>query len=445
MKKILLISYMFPPIAGAGTQRPLKFVKYLPDFGIEPVVFCPKEASWRANDPKSIEYPFLKKTRIYRCGIQRLKRYFDLRFNRGLVNHPHFYLLALKYIWFMDFQSAWYFECRKELLKIAKKEKVDCILTTSPPHSVHFFGMNLKKKLGVPWVMDLRDAIFDEPNRDYSRFINSIQTPIKWFYEKKFYRHADAIVSVSQPILDSICIRHSSIDCKKKTHLITNGYDAEDFRAIKPISNQTDCLVVTYTGSFLGKRTPEYFLKALLFLIDQNKVNPSDIIIRFVGYFDEKLLSIIEKYSSTYPIQVIGFQPYEKALAYQAGSDLLLLVVGVREEEGGNQIFTGKLFEYLGANRPVIALAPNGPLKETIEKGRFGTVAPPKDIPKIAETFKCYYDQWKKEGTLSFNPDLELRKCFERKRLTEKLASIVENPVSTHRNQLQTGQISAVP
>ena len=129
MKKILLISYMFPPIAGAGTQRPLKFVKYLPDFGIEPVVFCPKEASWRANDPKSIEYPFLKKTRIYRCGIQRLKRYFDLRFNRGLVNHPHFYLLALKYIWFMDFQSAWYFECRKEILKIAKKEKLDCILT----------------------------------------------------------------------------------------------------------------------------------------------------------------------------------------------------------------------------------------------------------------------------------------------------------------------------
>ncbi len=107
----------------------------------------------------------------------------------------------------------------------------------------------------------------------------------------------------------------------------------------------------------------------------------------------------------------------------------------MREEEGGNQIFTGKLFEYLGANRPVIALAPNGPLKETIEKGRFGTVAPPKDIPKIAETFKCYYDQWKKEGTLSFNPDIGLRKCFERKRLTEKLASILTDSMRVEPSQ----------
>ncbi len=433
MKKILLISYMFPPIAGAGTQRPLKFVKYLPDFGIEPVVFCPKEASWRANDPKSIEYPFLKKTRIYRCGIQRLKRYFDLRFNRGLVNHPHFYLLALKYIWFMDFQSAWYFECRHKALEIALKENVDCVFTTSPPHSIHLFGMFLKKKLGIPWIIDVRDVMYNDPNQ-IATIHTRLQSPILYFYEKKFCSFSDGIISVSDPILEAIYKRHSSQNLESKLHTITNGFDHEDFEDIQRTDERRNSLLITYTGSLMGKQTPEYFFQAIRLLIKKKSIDESDILIRFIGNYDGNIRGIFRRFKSQVAIEILDFQPYEKSLRYQVNSDLLLLIVSMDEMEGGQQTMTGKFFEYIGAKRPIFALVPNGPLKEIIKKGRFGIAVPPKDVPKIAETFKGYYDQWKKEGTLPFKPDMELRKCFEHKRLTEKLASIVENPGSTHRN-----------
>ena len=175
---------MFPPIAGGGIQRPLKFVKYLPNFGIEPVVFCPKKALWRVRGTDNSEYPFLKRTKIYRCGIRRLQRYFDLRFNQGHPRHIHYYFLALKYIWFMDFTSAWYFECRKQALRIAREEKVDCVLTTSPPHSVHFFGACLKNNLKIPWVMDLRDAMYDDANRNPS-FSLRFESVLQYLYEKK--------------------------------------------------------------------------------------------------------------------------------------------------------------------------------------------------------------------------------------------------------------------
>ena len=123
MKKVLIISYMFPPIAGGGIMRPLKFVKYLPKFGIQPVVFCPQKAAWKAYDYKNFELPFLKDIPIYRCGVEKLQRYYYLRYTKGVRRHPLYYMLALKYFYFLDFFSSWYFECRQKIVEIALKEK----------------------------------------------------------------------------------------------------------------------------------------------------------------------------------------------------------------------------------------------------------------------------------------------------------------------------------
>ena len=226
MKKILIVSYMFPPISGAGTQRPLKFAKYLPTCGIEPIVFCPKIASWKAYDHNLLNQPFFRTIRVYRCGIRRLARYYRLRYEQNRSRHPYYYLLALKYIWFLDFFSAWYFECRNDLLETAHEENVDCIYTTSPPHSVHLFGRFLKKNLGVPWVMDLRDAMVNDPNRLSSR-LSRFQLSIEQFYERSFYRSADAIVVVSGPMKESIVTRHAAMAIETKIHVIMNGFDEE--------------------------------------------------------------------------------------------------------------------------------------------------------------------------------------------------------------------------
>ena len=434
MTKALIVSYMFPPIAGGGTMRPLKFVKYLPTFGIQPVVFCPQKAAWKAYDYQNLKQPFLKETTIYRCGIKRLQRYYHLRYTKGLSQHPLYYLLALKYFYFLDFFSAWYFECRQLTIEIALREQVECVFTTSPPHSSHLFGHYLKKNLKIPWVMDIRDAMSIDPNRKKTGLIR-LQEKFENHYEKKFYANADAIISVSDPIIKSIRQRHANLRLDAKTHTITNGFDSEDFDALTKNGNTENYFTITYTGSFMGKQTPEYFLNAVRLLIETGEIKSSDLKIRFAGYFNDKILSLFDLFSSVFPIEVLKFQPYAETIRLQANSILLLLIVNIDENEGGSQTMTGKFFEYIGAARPIFALVPNGPLKDTIKKGRFGTVAPPKDISKIAGELKHLYAEWKTKGHLQFDPDNEFKKSFSRKQLTGRLAEIFLNIADKNRHR----------
>jgi len=424
MKKVLIISYMFPPIAGGGTQRPLKFVKYLPEYGITPIVFCPQKAYWKAFDESLLDLPFVKKTKIYRCGVRQLRHYYNLRYQKGYKKHPYYYLMGVKSLFFLDFFSTWYFECRHKALEVIKEEKVDCIMTTSPPHSIHFFGLFLKKMTRIPWIMDIRDAIIGDPNRP-STLITRVQDPFRYLHEKRFVSSSGAIISVSDPIVDSIRTRHRTLRLQSKLQTISNGFDEEDFANMQTSKRKRNHLLITYTGSFMGKQTPEYFLKSIQLLIDNKSIYPSDLNIQFVGHYDEPIRNMLQSFRSRIPIEILDFQPYEKTLSLQAKSDLLLLIVSIDEKEQGQQTMTGKFFEYIGAQRPVFALVPDGPLKETIKKGGFGFIAPPKNIPQIAEKFKSIYDQWKDQHFIYFQPDMEFRSNFSRKQLTEKLASII--------------------
>ena len=426
MKKLLIITYLFPPTGGIGVQRPLKFVKYLPEAGIEPIVFCPEEIRWRASDLSNLKLPFLRKINICRCGVNKLKKYYHLRYDKNIPNHPYNYLLTLKYIWCMDFMSAWFFECRRAALRFAEENSVNCIFTTSPPHSTHFFGHYIKKRLKIPWIMDLRDAMYNPPNRDLSNPVLRISAWIEYFYEKYFYKNTNAVITVSQPILNSMLVRHKNIGLKAKSFIVPNGYDKEDYAGISCDKNRGNNLVITYTGSFIGKQTPRYFLNAVSRLVMKGDVAPKDISLRFIGYFDDETVKLIRSFNPPLPIELAGYQPHKKALKYQVQSDLLLLIVSSSDKERGDQIITGKFFEYLGANVPIFATVPNGPLKKIIKKGRFGFVADPKNIAQIAELFKNVYHAWKVRKKIDYSPDMEFRNCFNRENQAKTLAAIID-------------------
>jgi glycosyltransferase involved in cell wall biosynthesis len=428
MKKILIISYMFPPIAGAGTLRPLKFAKYLPEYGVTPIVFCPQKAFWKAYDEKLLDLPYLKKIKIFRCGIKRLQQYYHLRYQKGIKSHPYYYWMGLKYFCLLDFFSAWYFECRLKALEIAKKEKVDCVITTSPPHSIHFFGMFLKKMAGIPWLMDMRDAMVDDPNKPQS-LVYQIQAPVQRLFEKRFLSSASAAIAVSDPIIASIKKRYQDPKIQSKLWTITNGFDTEDFGNTQRISNQRNVLLITYTGSFMGRQTPEYFLSAMQQLIEEKSLEPSDLLIRFIGHYDAAVLDIFNRFREKVPIEILGFQPYDKSLWHQMNSDLLLLIVNTETQKGANQTMTGKFFEYIGAQRPIFALVPDGPLKDTITRGKFGQVVPPQNTAEIGTRFLTFYRQWKTQGELSYHPNLQLKNQFTRKALTGELAAIIRKVI----------------
>jgi glycosyltransferase involved in cell wall biosynthesis len=430
MKKLLIITYLFPPTGGIGVQRPLKFVKYLPEAGIEPIVFCPEEIKWRASDLSNLKLPFLRKTKICRCGVNKLKKYYHFRYDKNIPKHPYNYLLTLRYIWCMDFMSAWFFECRRAALRFAERNRVNCILTTSPPHSTHFFGQYLKKRLKIPWIMDLRDAMYDPPNRDLSKPVMRMNAWIEFLYERYFCKNANTIITVSQPILNSMLVRHKKISLKAKSFIVPNGFDEEDYEGISSDKNHGNNLVITYTGSFIGKQTPRYFLSAVSRLVMKGDVAPKDISLRFVGYFDDETVKLIRSFNPPLPIEITGYQPHKKALKYQVQSDLLLLIVSSSEKERGTQIITGKFFEYLGANVPIFATVPNGPLKKLIENGRFGFVTDPKNVDKIADSFKKVYNIWKLRKRINNPPNIEFKKIFSRKNQAKTLAAIVNKVTS---------------
>jgi glycosyltransferase involved in cell wall biosynthesis len=428
MMKVLLIAYMFPPIAGGGTQRPLKFVKYLPEYGITPVVFCPQEAWWKTYDTKLLDLPFLKEAKIYRCGTRKLRRYYDLRFKNGYKYHPYFFVLGIRFLFHLDIFSAWYFECRKQVLKIIKEEQIDCILTTSPPHSSHLFGRFAKKIAGIPWLMDIRDSMVGDPNLPTS-LVSRIQEPLRRLYEKSFLSAADAVISVSDPIIQSIKNRHGAQKLESKLSIISNGFDDEDFKNIRKDDQPRNYFLISYTGSFMGNQTPEKFLEAIRILIENDAIDPADLRLRFIGHYDDNVHRTFQHYSRQMPIEVLEFQSYEKALWHQMNSDLLLLIVSMDASEGGNQTMTGKFFEYIGAQRPIFALAPDGPLKDIITKGRFGEVAPPKDTTEIGVRFLGFYRKWKNQGELTYHPDAQLKNKFTRKALTGELAAIIRKVI----------------
>ena len=177
------------------------------------------KAYWKTYDEKLLDLPFLKKTNIYRCGIRQLQKYYYLRYKKNYKHHPYFYMLAIRFLLYLDIFSAWFFECRHHALEIINKEKIDCVLTTSPPHSIHLFGRFLKKKAGIPWIMDIRDAIYDDPNRP-ATLVTKMQAPIRLWYEKRFFSSSDAIVAVSDVIKDGkngyLIEQKKSLDLAKK-------------------------------------------------------------------------------------------------------------------------------------------------------------------------------------------------------------------------------------
>jgi glycosyltransferase involved in cell wall biosynthesis len=250
------------------------------------------------------------------------------------------------------------------------------------------------------------------------------------WYENRFFSSSDAIISVSDPIIESINTRHHAQKLRSKLWTITNGFDDEDFAHIPLNEKPRKHMLISYTGSFMGKQTPQMFLEALRLLMEKNTIDPADLRLRFIGDYDDRIHRMFQRYSAKMPIEIQGFQPYEESLWHQVNSDLLLLIVSTDTNEGVNQTMTGKFFEYIGARRPVFALVPDGPLKDVIQIGNFGTVAPPDDASQIAKSFLNLYEQWIQHKSLPYSPDLELRSQFSRKHLTEKLATIIRNVVA---------------
>jgi glycosyltransferase involved in cell wall biosynthesis len=361
LKKVLIISYYWPPSGGSGVQRWLKFVKYFREFGIEPIVLTvdPAFATFPNYDysllkeiPEGIEihttqasspFEFYKKVRkkdAPQAGFSGEKK-------TGLVDKAMRFIRGNFFI--PDARIGWNkfaLEKARELIRI---HAIDTVITSSPPHSTQLIGLQLKKEFKLKWLADLRDP-WTEIYYNKLLFRTNWSKKIDYRYEQACLQNADTLIVVSEDIKQRFGEKRETI--LEKTHVIPNGFDEEDFFH-EQTKNDIRLKYISYVGN-LGLQYPmEAFLKKFseLVMVDERWR------IRFVGNVSNVVNTEIQKLELDKWVEFIPYVEHKKAIEFMINSDLLLLIIPNTENNKG--ILTGKLFEYIATGNPIIYIGPN--------------------------------------------------------------------------------------
>ena len=360
MKKVLIITYYWPPSGGSGVQRWLKFVKYFRDFGIEPIVLTvAPEFAALPNIDESLEHeipigievhktraksPFgfykkIKKGAVPNSGFagEGKANLFDnlFRFIRG-----NFFIPDARIGW-----NKFALEKARELIHL---HTIDTVITSSPPHSTQLIGLQLKKEFNLKWLADLRDP-WTEIYYNKLLFRTNWAKKIDYRYEQACLQNADTLIVVSEDIKRRFGEARETI--LEKIHVIPNGFDEEDF-SHERTKNDAGIKYISYVGN-LGLQYPiEAFFKTFSELVKVDELWR----IRFVGNVSDVVNTEIQKLGLEKWVEFIPYVEHKKAVEYMINSDLLLLIIPNTENNKG--ILTGKLFEYIATGNPIIYIGP---------------------------------------------------------------------------------------
>ncbi|MDQ8735754.1 glycosyltransferase [Paenibacillus sp. LHD-38] len=399
MKKVLFISYLFPPIG--ASQRALKFAKFLPQFGWSPIILTPEKSN----------YPKVDKTMLNE--IPKECEVFRLKSCEKLPGNP--------YITINDFLQGWFPATIMEGVRLIEEKKIDAIYSVSAPYVSLLSGLALKRLTGKPLVIDLRDEWTTNPFIQRSRYKKDIGFNKK--LEIQVLKESDAVITVSDSIKDTL-FKLSGTKSKKKFHTIMNGYDSEDFNNITLTTQNNDKFKICYMGSIYGhiKILADRFFKDFEKSLREKKIRSNKVEIRLVGYLDN--IRFPDNWKLNSLIKRTGYVNHNSALKMAASSDLLLLLIDPKQ---GDQTVTSKIFELINLRKPILAIVPpNGAAAKIIRETRTGIVIDsnrPWEAIRIIET---YIRSWE-QGVLRINPDMHAIENYDRRRLTERLAAILNN------------------
>ena len=409
MKKVLMIAYHFPPIAGGGVFRTLKFTKYLPDFNWQPIVLSVKKSKFSQVDETLLgEIPDAAK--VHRTNTVESKIH---RWGASFIGiNPKWYQIPDAFLGWLPFALL-------KAKQIIKKEKPDVIYSTSPTVISHLVAMMLKKETDLPWVADFRDPWTQNFNINYP---TKIHKKIDGYLEHKVAKYADEIISVTEPIKIDFIKQYKDI-LPEKCIVITNGYDSDDFKNIK--IKKSDKFTISHIGSFYGNVSPAFFLEGVKNAIKERKSLEKDIEILFIGRASKENWGIANEYELGEVVREIGYSSHEKAIQYMTDSTCLLLIIGLGKKS--RLLFSGKIFEYIASGTSIIATVPtDGVAANLIRETNTGTVVNTDDVDGIKNAILDFHDKWK-EGKLKIEPDWDIIEKYSRKELTKKLANVFDD------------------
>ena len=425
MKKVLIVSYYWPPAGGPGVQRWLKFAKYLPEYGVEPVLYVPENAHYPLKDstlekdiPRNIT--ILKKPIFepyFLAGLLSNKN--TQKISSGIIPKEEDQGMLQKLMLFIrgnffipDARKFWIEPSVKFLEEYLQENQIDTIITTGPPHSMHLIGSKLKQKLDLHWIADFRDPWTQIGYHKKLKLLPASQRKHERL-EKAVLDGADQLITTSFTTREEF----QKITAKP-IEVITNGYDYEKVEPVAP----DEKFSVAHIGSLLSGRNPENLWLALKELTLENENFSEDFRLKLIGAVGEPVLESIKKTGLEEFLEIKGYVSHKEALQLQRSSQVLLLIEIDSEDTRG--IIPGKIFEYMVSNRPIVAV---GPQKADIQKIIKETNTGAYFLYSEKEEIKAYilelYNSFKK-GELQSHP-IGLQQ-FSRKALTGKLAQLIK-------------------
>jgi hypothetical protein len=423
-KKVLIITYYWPPAGGPGVQRWLKFIKYLPEFNIEPIVYVPSNPNYPVIDEsladdvpkglKIIKQPIVEPYKL----ANRFSKGSSKVMSKGIIPDKKKQTLMDRLMLFVrgnffipDARKKWIKPSVNFLSTYLKDYHIDTIVTTGPPHSLHLIGEQLKHKLDIHWIADFRDPW---TTIGYHKKLKLLPMALKKhkFLESKVLNAADNIVVTSNNTKQNFgCLT------KKPIEVITNGYDQV---SMEPIVLD-EKFSIAHIGSLLTDRNPEVLWQILEDMVNEDKVFASVLQLNFVGSVSKDILRSLELHSLSQYVNLKGYVPHIEAIKFQRQSQVLLLIE--IDSEDTKCIIPGKLFEYMVSNRPILAIGPKGSdVAGILRNTNTGNYFLYNDYDAIKEAVFDMFQAFK-TGELRSN-GIGLQQ-YSRKSLTSKLANLI--------------------
>lgn len=421
--KVLIITYYWPPAGGSGVQRWLKFVKYLPQFGFTPVVFTPQNANYPILD-ETLQQEVAPDIEVLKIPIKEpnsFLSFFSKKKNKesaGFLDpNPSFFGKMAQYIranyFIPDARKFWIKPSVKFLSKYLVNNKIDVVITTGPPHSLHLIGLQLKELHHVKWIADFRDP-WTEIDYFHQLPLTENAKNKHEQLEKEVLEKADVVLVVGKEMQKSFS------KFSKNVKVITNGFDNE---VIEDIAIEVDkSFSLVHIGMMNADRNPIHLWKALKEIIDNNEDFASKFQLKLIGKIADEVEQSLKENELWQYTQVISYLPHNEVLTYQKRAQVLLLPVN--NVPSAKAIITGKVFEYLQAKRPILAIAPpDGDLADIIHTTNSGVVVDFNNEQSLKKAIVELYNSYILGNLKVDSTDIDQ---YHRKSLTKKLSTIIK-------------------
>ncbi len=415
-RRVLIVAYYFPPFGLSGVQRTLKFVKYLPQFGWEPTVLTVDPVGYVAHDESLLEDLSSTEVRIVRTGAAGPGKLFANREVKLPSERMRKFLSRVSDTFFIpDNKIGWKHQAVARGMELHGEKPFDLLFATAPPFTDFLIGEVLKKYTSLPLVFDYRDPWVEYPFKFFP-------TPYhKWrniVLERRALRASSHVVTTNRRVKELLIQRHPFL-----THhdidIIPQGFDPDDFTSLeKPEKRATGRMRITYAGIFWEDRVPDYFLQALHDVFIEREDIRGNIEARFIGHFRDENMTRVRQLHLEEAVTVTGYLAHRACVQELVESDVLWMIVG---DDLGSP---GKVYEYIGAGKPILGCVPEGFLKNTILEAA-GVVVPPKDVQGIKRAIIELYEKFRKKK-LEY-PSKDVMDRYNRFQLTGNLVKLFES------------------